>query len=83
MLGLGSTYMITSLPTLATFDRGELVRESVVTDVRMMADRAWLRRHVEKEAGRKGEGSGGDGWGGGAGTVAERAGSVFGGLFGR
>lgn len=72
--GLGMTYMVNSLPTLMTFDRGEIVER--ITDVGKMKDKTWLSEHIEKEARRRGEGTSSGGNGGPSG------GGLFGGLFG-
>ncbi|TAQ85223.1 hypothetical protein B7494_g6460 [Chlorociboria aeruginascens] len=69
--GLGMTYMITSMPTLLSFDRGEAQTETKVTDPKYMKDREWLKEWICTEARRKGNGGGG---GGGTG--------LLGGLFG-
>ncbi|KAI0547546.1 hypothetical protein F4679DRAFT_361040 [Xylaria curta] len=68
--GLGMTYMITSIPTLLSFDAGEAMTETKVTDGKKLADRAFLEEWIRNEARRHG----GRGGGGGKG--------VFGGLFG-
>jgi hypothetical protein len=41
--GLGMEYMITSMPTLLSFDRGEAQTETKVVDVRKMGDRGWMK----------------------------------------
>lgn len=66
---LGQRYMITSIPTLLSFDRRrtEVVNREV--DVRKMADERWLEEWIKAEAARDGGGQGGSG-------------SLFGGLFG-
>lgn len=69
--GLGMTYMITSMPTLLSFDRGEVMGETRVTDPKFMRDEMWLREWIREEARRQGSGGGG-----GTGT------GFFGGLFG-
>ena len=66
------TYMITSIPTLLSFDAGEAQTATKVTDVRMLSDRQFLTEWIVAEARRHG-GRGGGGGGGG---------SLFGGLFG-
>ena len=71
---LGMRYMITSMPTLLSFDRGEAIREARVTDPRLMRDERWLREWITGEARRRG-GSGGGGGG-------RMGGGLFGGLFG-
>jgi thiol-disulfide isomerase/thioredoxin len=71
--GLGMTYMITSMPTLLAFDRGEAMTETKVTDPKMLKDERWLKEWIRSEARRRGNGGGG-GSGLGAG--------IFGGLFG-
>ncbi|KAI8953428.1 hypothetical protein F4801DRAFT_132591 [Xylaria longipes] len=68
--GLGMTYMITSIPTLLSFDAGEAMTDTKVADARKLADRAFLEEWIRNEARRHG------GRGGGGGT------GVFGGLFG-
>jgi len=70
--GLGMTYMITSMPTLLSFDRGEAQITTKVTDPRLLRDRLWLKEWIKTEARRKGEGGGGGDGGG-----------LFGGLFGK
>jgi thiol-disulfide isomerase/thioredoxin len=67
------TYMITSLPTLLSFDAGEAQTATKLTDVRSLSDRQFLVEWIRNEARRHG-GRGGGGGGGG---------SLFGGLFGR
>lgn len=71
--GLGQTYMITSMPTLLSFDRGEAQTSTKVTDPRNLKDRKWLTEWIQTEARRQGNG------GGGTGTVG---GGLFSGLFG-
>ncbi|KAI8632665.1 hypothetical protein F5Y19DRAFT_326463 [Xylariaceae sp. FL1651] len=70
--GLGMTYMITSIPTLLSFDAGEPQTQTKVADARRLADRAfleeWIRNEARRHGGRGGGGGGGDG--------------VLGGLFG-
>ncbi|KIE00190.1 Thioredoxin-like protein, partial [Metarhizium majus ARSEF 297] len=71
---LAMTYMITSIPTLLSFDAGEAQTATKVTDGRKLADRQFLTEWIQHEARRHGgRGGGGDG---GPGS------SVFGGLFG-
>lgn len=69
------TYMITSVPTLLSFDAGEAVTSTKVTDVRLMSDRDFLTEWIKAEARRNGDRGGGGGYGG-------RGGMAFGGLFG-
>jgi len=69
---LGMTCMITSMPTLLSFDRGEAMGETRVTDPKLMKDERWLREWIRNEARRRGGGAGGGGLGPG----------LFGGLFG-
>ncbi|KAF7560730.1 hypothetical protein G7046_g3403 [Stylonectria norvegica] len=71
---LALDYMITSVPTLLSFDAGEAMTTTKVVDARRLADRQFLVDWIRAEAERHG----GRGGGGGGGT-----GSVFGGLFGR
>jgi hypothetical protein len=70
--GLGMTYMITSMPTLLSFDRGEAQTDTRVTDPKKMSDKEWLKEWIRTEARRRGDGGGG-------GTVGA---GLFGGLFG-
>ncbi|KAI0172373.1 hypothetical protein GGR52DRAFT_402172 [Hypoxylon sp. FL1284] len=67
--GLGTQCMITSIPTLLSFDAGEAQVQTKLTDARKMADRAFLEEWIRNEARRHG-GRGGGGPG------------IFGGLFG-
>jgi len=71
--GLGMTYMITSMPTLLSFDRGEAQTGTKVTDPKQMTDKEWLKEWIRTEARRQG--------GGGAGSGTFGLG-LFGGLFG-
>lgn len=73
---LAMTYMITAIPTLLSFDAGEAMTATKVTDARRMADRQFLVDWIRNEAKRHGT-RGGGGGGSGSGT------SVFGGLFGK
>jgi len=69
--GLGMTYMITSMPTLLSFDRGEAQLMTKVTDPKLMKNKESLKEWIRTEASRRGEGGGGGSrWG------------LFGGLFG-
>ncbi|KAI1771613.1 hypothetical protein F4818DRAFT_444940 [Hypoxylon cercidicola] len=68
---LGTQYMITSIPTLLSFDAGEAQVQSKITNARNMADRAFLEEWIRNEARRHGGRGGG---GGGPG--------ILGGLFG-
>jgi len=70
--GLGMTYMITSMPTLLSFDRGEAQTGTKITDPKLMKDREWLEEWIRTEARRRGNG--------GAGGNSD--GGLFGGLFG-
>jgi thiol-disulfide isomerase/thioredoxin len=70
---LGMAYLITSIPTLLSFDRGEAQLQTKVTDPKKMTDREWLKEWIRTEARRKGGGGGG----GGSGLFG-----LFGGLFG-
>ena len=60
---LAMTYMITSMPTLLAFDRGEAMTETKVTDPRFLKDEEWLKEWIRNEARRKGSGGGGLGMG--------------------
>ena len=68
--GLGMTYMITSIPTLLSFDAGEAQIQTKVTDATKLADRSFLEEWIRTEARRRGGRSGGGGSG------------ILGGLFG-
>ncbi|KAG9499884.1 hypothetical protein J7337_008348 [Fusarium musae] len=70
---LAMTYMITSIPTLLSFDSGEAQTTTKLSDARKLADREFLKEWIRTEARRHG----GRGGGGGGGS------SVFGGLFGK
>jgi hypothetical protein len=70
--GLGMMYMITSIPTLLSFDRGEAQTDTKVTDPKLMADPAWLENWTRAEARRQGGGGGGEA------SIGE---GLFGGLF--
>lgn len=60
--GLGLRYMITSVPTLLSFDAGEAQVETKVMDGRKLADRKFLEEWIRTEARRRGErGGGGNG----------------------
>ncbi|EQK97810.1 Thioredoxin-like protein [Ophiocordyceps sinensis CO18] len=76
---LALTYMITTVPTLLSFDAGEAQVVSKVTDARKLADRRFLEQWIINEAKR--QGSRGGGGGGGAGGVGAST-AIFGGLFG-
>jgi thiol-disulfide isomerase/thioredoxin len=60
---LGMAYLITSMPTLLSFDRSEAQLETKVTDPKLMADREWLKEWIRTEARRKGRGGSGGGGG--------------------
>ena len=60
---LGLAYLITSIPTLLSFDRGEAQLQTKVTDPKKMTDREWLKEWIRTEARRKGGGGGGGGSG--------------------
>lgn len=69
--GMGMNYMITSIPTLLSFDNQEAQITTKVHDAKKLADRAFLEEWIRTEARRHGQRGGGGG-----------AGGVFGGLFG-
>lgn len=73
--GLGLTYMITSIPTLLSFDAQEAQVETKVTDGKKLADRRFLEEWIRNEAKRHG----GRGGGGPGGNPLK----VFGALFGK
>jgi hypothetical protein len=50
---LGMQYMITRMPTLFTFDRGEVMEQSRTKDVTKMKDKEWLKAWIEREARRR------------------------------
>jgi len=68
---LAMRYMITDLPTLVAFDRGELITDTKVVDVDKLKDEGYLMEWIANEAKRNGQGTGG-------GT----SGGLFGGLLG-
>ncbi|KAI1652601.1 hypothetical protein F4813DRAFT_383913 [Daldinia decipiens] len=68
---LGMDFMITSIPTLFSFDAGEAQISTKITDGRKLADRSFLEEWIRNEARRHGGRGGG---GGGPG--------ILGGLFG-
>lgn len=70
--GLGMTYMITSVPTLLSFDAQEAQVQTKVQDARKLTDRRFLEEWIRNEARRHGGRGGGSAAGGGS----------FGGLFG-
>lgn len=73
--GFGMTYMITSIPTLLSFDAQEAQVQTKVQDARKLSDRQFLEEWIRTEARRQGNrGGGGSGGAGGGGS--------FGGLFG-
>ncbi|KAK1518723.1 uncharacterized protein CCOS01_11543 [Colletotrichum costaricense] len=69
--GLGMTYMITSIPTLLSFDNQEAQIQTKLHDAKKLTDRVFLEEWIRSEARRHGQRGGGGGSGG-----------VFGGLFG-
>lgn len=71
--GLGTTYMINSIPTLLSFDAQEAQVETKVTDGRKLADRKFLEEWIRTEARRHG----GRGAGGGGGPVVSWFNSLF------
>lgn len=73
--GFGMRYMITSMPTLLSFDRGEAQIQTKLMDPSRMKDTEYMKEWIRTEARRRGDGGGGEGGGfGGSG--------LFGGLFG-
>ncbi|KAI5464148.1 hypothetical protein BGZ63DRAFT_377059 [Mariannaea sp. PMI_226] len=66
-------YMITSIPTMLSFDAGEAQTATKIADARRLADREFLIEWIRNEARRHG------GRGGGGGGSS----SAFGGLFGK
>lgn len=71
--GLGMAYMITSMPTLLSFDRGEAQITTKLTDPHKMKDRDSLKEWIRSEARRQG----------GGGSTGESIGTgLFSGLFG-
>jgi hypothetical protein len=72
--GFGMRYMITAMPTLLSFDRGEAMTQTKLMDPSKMRDTEFMKEWIRTEARRQGDGSGGSGFGGGGG--------LFGGLFG-
>jgi thiol-disulfide isomerase/thioredoxin len=72
--GFGMRYMITAMPTLLSFDRGEAITQTKLVDPSRMRDTEFMKEWIRTEAKRRGDGSGGSGFSGGGG--------LFGGLFG-
>ncbi|KAI1473696.1 hypothetical protein F4774DRAFT_29472 [Daldinia eschscholtzii] len=68
---LGMDFMVTSIPTLLSFDAGEAQTRTKVTDGRKLTDRSFLEEWIRNEARRHG------GRGGGSGGPG-----ILGGLFG-
>lgn len=60
--GLGLRYMITSVPTLLSFDAGEAQTTTKVMDGRKLADRRFLEDWIRNEARRQGQRGGGGSW---------------------
>jgi hypothetical protein len=58
---VGMRYMITKIPTLLSFDRGEPQGETRVTDGKKMVDKQFLKEWIETEAKRHGSGGAGGG----------------------
>lgn len=75
--GLGLTYMITSVPTLLSFDAQEAQTQTKVSDARQLADRKFLEEWIRTEAQRHGTRGGG-----GTSSLSGTVSSLFGGLFG-
>lgn len=73
---LAMTYMITSIPTLLSFDAGEAQTATKVADGKQLADREFLIEWIRNEARRHG------GRGGGGGSGSSSFGGLFSGLFG-
>ncbi|KAF3061726.1 hypothetical protein GL218_02779 [Daldinia childiae] len=57
---LGMDFMITSIPTLLSFDAGEAQINTKITDGRRLADRSFLEEWIRNEARRHGGRGGGD-----------------------
>ncbi|ORY67723.1 uncharacterized protein BCR38DRAFT_456398 [Pseudomassariella vexata] len=74
--GMGMTYMISSMPTLLSFDAQEAQTATKITDARKLGDREFLQEWIRTEA-RRGGNRGGGGGGGGVGGMG-----LLGGLFG-
>lgn len=68
LAGIGMRYGINSIPTMLAFDRQEPQLETKVSRLNDLKDKEFLRRWIEKEAARQGQGG---------------AGGSFFGLFGR
>lgn len=58
---LGMDFMITSIPTLLSFDAGEAQISTKITDGRKLADRSFLEEWIRNEARRHGGRGGGGG----------------------
>ncbi|KAL2758472.1 hypothetical protein ACRALDRAFT_2073973, partial [Sodiomyces alcalophilus JCM 7366] len=59
--GLGMTYMITSVPTLLSFDAQEAQVQTKVHDARKLTDRRFLEDWIRNEARRRGNRGGAGG----------------------
>lgn len=71
--GFGMTYMITTMPTLLSFDRGEAQTETKLVDPRKFRDTEFMKEWIRNEARRGGGGSAG---------FPPSGNGLFGGLFG-
>ncbi|KAL1865597.1 hypothetical protein VTK73DRAFT_5136 [Phialemonium thermophilum] len=60
--GLGGQYMITSIPTLLSFDAQEAQMRTRVSDARKLGDRAFVEEWIRAEARRHGNRGGGSSW---------------------
>ena len=56
---LATRYLVTSVPTLLAFSRGEAQLESKTADGHLLRDREWVRAWLAHEARRGGKGGGG------------------------
>lgn len=60
--GLGFRYQISSVPTLLAFDREEAQVETKVTKVDELKNKDFVKKWIEREAARHGEGGSGGGF---------------------
>lgn len=73
------TYVITSVPTLLSFDASEAQTRTKVTDLRHLSDPNFLADWIRNEASRRGQR--GDGAGPAFGGLGAMASALFTGLF--
>jgi hypothetical protein len=72
--GMGLTYMINSIPTLLSFDSGEVQTQTRISDGRKLSDKLFLEEWLRTEARRRGDRGG---------RRRRVSGDLLNGLFGR